>query len=271
MYLLFAAGSFAQSQREKTMKLGDATQITIGTKDVEASFAFYKRLGFSKIAGDTLPNPWVQISDGTILILLNQDGQSYMGLTYFARDMDKRIVEFEKMGIHFVQKTNKDGKFFQGIFLSPDSFGVSLINFDHSKMYQPKGKTLRNLSQEDFANPKKYPNAKCGVFGELSHPVKNLEASIAYWKKLGFEALSINKDPYPWAILTDGMNILGLHQTKDFTYPAVTYFAPDMGRRIKKLKEEGIDSIKEFGGEGGGPDNVVLTTPEGQKIFLFSL
>lgn len=138
-------------------------------------------------------------------------------------------------------------------------------------MYQPSGKSLRDFPQEDLAKPEKYPNRKCGVFGEFSHPVKNLEESIAFWKQLGFDALGINQQPYPWAILTDGMNILGLHETKDFSYPAITYFAPDMAARIKRLKEEGIDSITKFGGSGGGPGNVVVTTPEGQKFFLFSL
>jgi hypothetical protein len=30
--------------------------------------------------------------------------------------------------------------------------------------------------------------------------------------------------PYPWAILSDGLMLIGLHQTKNFSYPAVTYF-----------------------------------------------
>jgi len=84
------------------------------------------------------------------------------------------------------------------------------------------------------------------------------------------EAKSVNQQPYPWAILSDGMNILGLHQTKDFDYPAITYFAPDMSQRVQKLKEAGITSFADWQGQGGKEGNFILTTPEGQKIFLFS-
>jgi len=86
------------------MKLGKATQISIGTSDIQKSFAFYQKLGFQKIAGDTLPYPWIQISDGSILLHLNQDGQKYMGLAYFSKEMDKKVNDLEKMGIKIFLK-----------------------------------------------------------------------------------------------------------------------------------------------------------------------
>lgn len=269
-FLSLTLNAVSQPKTKTKMKLGEATQIAVGTNDIKTSFDFYKKLGFEKIKEDTLPYPWIQISDGSILILLNQDGQKYIGLHYFARDMDKKVSQLEKMGIRFAQKTQPKGKPFQAIFLSPDSLGVNLISYNPTDMYQPEGFTLRNFPKEDFAKPEKYPNPKCGIFGEFCHPVKDLKKSIEFWEKLGFEALSVNQQPYPWAILSDGLNILGLHQTKDFDYPAITYFAPDMGDRIKKLKEEGIDTITEWKGEGGSTNNVIVTTPEGQKFFLFS-
>lgn len=251
------------------MKLGEATQIAIGCEDIHKSFAFYQKLGFEKIAGDTLPYPWMQISDGSILLHLNQDGQKYMGLAYFSKEMDKKVEDLEKMGIKFVLKNKmKDSSFW--IFLSPDSLAVNLIHYDPTGMYQPQGKSLLNFPQEDFAKVEKYPNPKCGIFGEFATSVKDLEQALAFWQNLGFEAKTVYREPYPWAILTDGMNILGLHQTKDFDYPAITYFAPDMSQRVQKLKEAGITSFADWQGQGGKEGNFILTTPEGQKIFLFS-
>ncbi|HKZ21743.1 MAG TPA: VOC family protein [candidate division Zixibacteria bacterium] len=251
------------------MKLGEATQIAIGCEDVQKSFAFYQKLGFQKITGDTLPYPWMQISDGSILLHLNQDGQKYMGLAYFSKEMDKKVQELEKMGIKFALKSKmKDSSFW--IFLSPDSLAVNLIHHDPAGIYQPQGKTLLNFPQEDFAQPEKFPNPQCGIFGEFATPVRDLNSAVAFWQGLGFEAKSVNQQPYPWAILSDGMNILGLHQTKDFDYPAITYFAPDMAERVKKLKEAGITAFSDWKGEGGSAGNFILTTPEGQRIFLFS-
>lgn len=258
-----------QKKGKAVMKLGEATQIAIGCEDVQKSFAFYQKLGFEKIAGDTLPYPWMQISDGSLLLHLNQDGQKYMGLAYFSKEMDKKVADLEKMGIKFALNGKmKESSFW--IFLSPDNLAVNLIHHDPTGMYQPTGKTLGSFPQEDFASPEKFPNPQCGIFGEFATPVKDLNSAVAFWQKLAFEAKSVNQQPYPWAILSDGMNILGLHQTKDFDYPAITYFAPDMAERVKKLKEAGITSFSDWKGEGGSAGNYILTTPEGQKIFLFS-
>ena len=72
--------------------------------------------------------------------------------------------------------------------------------------------------------------------------------------------------PYPWAIASDGLAVVGLHQTTEFDYPAITFFAADMKDKIEKLKENGLTDFKEK-----GPGNVVLRTPEHQHINLFKL
>lgn len=258
-----------QRKEGPRLKLGEATQISIGCSDIQISFEFYQKLGFQKIAGDTVPYPWMQISDGSILLHLNQDGQEYMGFSYFSKEMDKKVNDLEKMGIKFALKNKmKEASFW--IFLTPDSLGVNLIHYDPTGIYQPDGKTLLNFPREDFAKPEKFPNPQCGLYGEFATPVKDLNSAVAFWQKLGFETKSLNQQPYPWAIMTDGMNILGLHQTKDFDYPAITFFAPDMAERVKKLKDAGLTSFSEWKGEGGPVGNYILTTPEGQKIFLFS-
>src|SRR5437763_15166664 len=105
-------------------------------------------------------------------------------------------------------------------------------------MFQPK-KNLRYLQEDEFRDVSKYPNSKIGIFGEYSVPVIDLQISLSYWKTLGFEAMSVNESPYPWAIISDNINIIGLHQTTEFTTQAITYFAPDMQRRIEALKRAG--------------------------------
>jgi len=252
------------------MKLGISTQITISTSDVQKSYLFYNKLGFNKITGNDIPNPWIEMRDGGgLTILLNQDGQHYMGLTYFARDMDLRVDAFERAGIKFLVKNEKGGEFFQGIFVSPNDLFVSLVQYDNTTPQQDSV-NLRNFNAEDYDKPEKYPNSKCGIFGELCIPVKVLEVSFNFWKKLGFETLSINEEPYPWAVISDGLNILGLHQTEEFKQPALTFFARDMKTRIERLKASGIDTIRSFGEPDEHPANAVASTPEGQKIFLFS-
>ena len=73
-------------------------------------------------------------------------------------------------------------------------------------------------------------------------------------------------EPYPYAILSDGLILIGLHQTKNFNYPAVTYFGLNTDKRVQQLKSQGLQNFSEMAGKG----NVVLKTWEGQHFFLFS-
>ena len=63
------------------------------------------------------------------------------------------------------------------------------------------------------------------------------------------------------------LSIIGLHQTKDFDYPAITYFGLNTEKRIQQLKENGLKNFT----ERMGKNNQSLTTWEGQHFFLFSL
>jgi hypothetical protein len=75
------------------------------------------------------------------------------------------------------------------------------------------------------------------------------------------------KEPYPHAILSDGLMIIGLHQTKHFDYPAVTYFGMNVEKRVQLLKDSGLKNFSEVGGK----NNLSLKTWEGQHFFIFSL
>ncbi|MEZ4687515.1 MAG: hypothetical protein R3B47_16050 [Bacteroidia bacterium] len=64
----------------ENLTLGPVSQISIGTKSLQNSISFYEKLGFHRIGGGEKPYPWAQMSDDSRLILLNQDGNSYLGL-----------------------------------------------------------------------------------------------------------------------------------------------------------------------------------------------
>ena len=64
--------------------------------------------------------------------------------------------------------------------------------------------------------------------------------SISFWENLGFKVISKFSFPYQWAIITDGIAVVGLHQTKQFSLFTITYFANDMKEKIENLKLEGI-------------------------------
>ncbi len=248
-----------------TSKLGDVSAITITTADLETSLSYYQHLGFTEVLRHDFPFPWIQISDGALLIMLRKDPVPYISLTYYVKDLNKIASELEQSGISFSQKSPETDIVKRYLFQSPDGLTIALVTYvDGFK--QPPGPTMQQMQQSDFFNPDKYINKSCGLFGEFAHPVKDLEQSIAYWGKLGFTTLSKFEAPYPWAIISDGLAVIGLHQTGNFSYPVITYFAVDMKEKIEKLKNAGLTNFTES--DGG---NSVLTTPEQQKINLFKL
>ena len=249
--------------------LGNASQLIIGTSDLEASLDFYLKMGFRLVDQNTVPNPWAQVTDDTILILLNQDMMPYMGFGYFNTQTVDLVAELKSKGVNFVHEVEHEGQLMQAIFASPNGFMISLINYDASNMFQPAGQTLADIPESEWNNAPS-PNPHLGIFGELAFRVQDLEAEIAFWEMIGFEVKKFG-GPYPWAIGKDGHNIIGLHQTNEFETSAITFFAKDMADRIKKLKERGVDSFQAFGGTGGNNDsNQIALTPEGQQFFLFS-
>lgn len=248
-----------------TPVLGTVTAFTIATPDLERSLTYYRQLGFSEVLPAEWPFPWIQISDGVVLIMLRKDVEPYIALTYYTKDAGKTAKDLEAKGISFSQKANPKDMMKRYVFQSPDGVNISIVSGVEG-FRQPVGPGMLAMPPEDYTKPEKYVNKVCGLYGEFAQPVKDLQAAIAFWKLLGFEVVSKFHSPYSWAILSDGLSVIGLHQTTHFSQPAITYFAADMKKKLDELKAAGLTDYTEQ--EAG---NAILTTPEQQHIFLFPL
>src|SRR5687767_13222286 len=80
-------------------KLGDVTAITITTPDLEKSLRFYQQLGFSELTRASSPFPFIQISDGALMMMLRQDKNPYVALTYYTKEMDRTVEGLKQAGI----------------------------------------------------------------------------------------------------------------------------------------------------------------------------
>jgi predicted lactoylglutathione lyase len=236
------------------MKLGKRVSIITNTPDMDASLEFYKQLGYKALASGEEPSPWVQLSDGVILLLINQDEQPDRGLIYYADDMGERASQLEDEGLEFNHKREHDGYLQQVIFSDPNGLCVSLVQADHTIIPQPEGESY----------------SKCGTFGEFSIPTQDLNASLAFWERLGFQRTGgDDAEPYPWAIVNDELITLGLHQTQDFNKFIITYFAADMAVRIESLRQKGLTFSWEHKDEQGLTTGARMESPGGQGFFLF--
>ena len=256
----FPISSFSQT------KLGEVASIYVTSPDLDSSVVLYETIGFPKISSNVMPVPWALVSDGSLLIMLRKDSVKYVGLTYYITNIENTVAQLEKNGIEFIQKPKVDDLIKRYYFKSPDGLNIMLAS-NVGLFKQPTGITMLNMNPIALQSEDKYPNKECGAFGEFCHPVTDLNTSIGYWKKLGFEVKSQMTQPYPWAILSDGLMLIGLHETKNFSYPAVTYFGLNTEKRVQDLKGKGVTGFT----ERMGKHNVVLKTWEGLHFFLFSV
>jgi catechol 2,3-dioxygenase-like lactoylglutathione lyase family enzyme len=245
--------------------LGDITAFTINTPDPERSLIYYRRLGFHELMRSDWPFPFILISDDAIQMMLRKDPNPYIALSYYVRDAGAVASMLAEKGIVFKETPKPTDPLQRYLIQSPDGLNVSLVGVPDG-FTQPAGPTMLQMQQQDYFNPDKYTNKVSGMFGEFAHPVKDLDATIAFWDKLGFKAVSRFTSPYPWAILSDGLSVVGAHQTEHFSFPAITFFAADMKEKLASLKDAGLTDYIEK-----GPANAVLTTPEQQHIFLYKL
>src|SRR5436190_24237358 len=81
--LTFVIAGYSQN------KLGEVASIYITTSNLDSSASFYAKLGFQKIGSNEYPNPWIQLSDGSLLITMRKDNTPYIGLTYYSSNVEK--------------------------------------------------------------------------------------------------------------------------------------------------------------------------------------
>lgn len=116
-----------------------------------------------------------------------------------------------------------------------------------------------------------------GAFS-ISLTVKDINASIAFYKKLGFENLG-GELAQNWVILKNGTTVIGLFQGMfdknmltfnpgwDQNAQALSAFT-DVRALQKQLKSEGIEMLTEAEESGSGPASFVVADPDGNPILV---
>lgn len=246
-------------------KLGRAAYLTIGTTNVDTSMGLYEKLGFKRENEGSAPVRWTEICDGSLHIILVEGKDEYLGLTYVSDDIDSGIETLKAVGLRPVMTVGTEEAPRQVIAQIRPGVLVSINQSRPDVDYNYVSKTLMDI---DFANltPENFPNSQCGIFGELALNINQLDTEIAFWEKIGFSVGEKNTMPYPWAIVSDGLFIIGLHETDEFDQPALTYFDLNMDEKIKRLQETGVEFASIDNDNSG-----TINTPEGQRFFLFPL
>ncbi|NQZ75992.1 MAG: VOC family protein [Ekhidna sp.] len=109
----------------------------------------------------------------------------------------------------------------------------------------------------------------------LSLPVKDMEASLDFYHKLGFEIIEgghMNEgfpdtDTTKWRILSHNSVKIGLFQGM-FDQHILTFNPTDVRSIQKELKQDGVSLLKEADETTEGPEHIIMLDPDGNQIML---
>ncbi len=223
------------------MKLGDYVEVCAAVDDLVNSLATFEKLGFKKVADDV-------VTDGGLNIGLQNAPLYGPTLAYGGSDTEA----IKAAGI-----TVQDNR-----IVSPEGVHI-LLSSAPGRAPMPEGDIMS-----------RQPISRLGKFGEYAILTKDFDASVNFWKGLGFDQILISDEPTPWGIYSDGLIVIGLH-TPDpsqmtFDEPHITYFKGDMADRIDALKQDGFAITDIPPEQDGRIVNATMSGPGGLKIFLFA-
>jgi hypothetical protein len=106
-----------------------------------------------------------------------------------------------------------------------------------------------------------------GRFLEISLHAPAILESIEFWEKLGFTQVHTNDVwSHPYAVLTDGRVVLGLH-AYEFDSPALTFVRPELATHLPALRA--LDIQFEFAKTADDQFHEAgFLSPDGQMITL---
>ena len=79
-----------------------------------------------------------------------------------------------------------------------------------------------------------------GRFLELSIATQDIRASLSFYGKLGFSQAEVGDAwSHPYAVVTDGRIVVGLHQHPDFV-TSLTFVKPELLKHLRALEQLGL-------------------------------
>ncbi|MBT8143604.1 MAG: hypothetical protein KJO55_02825 [Gammaproteobacteria bacterium] len=220
-------------------------ELGVATERILDSIGFFEDLGFRQLAtGDIWQHPYAVVSDGGICIGLHGTELMSPILTFVLPDLAAEVNELRSRGMRIRHARTGDDDFNEIVFTEPDQHCLRLIE-------------ARTFSPPHFDEN----SSLCGVFSEITVPVRDLEVATPSWQRLGFELLESTTDPYPHAWIRGNGIVIGLHQSRDIDQLSLSFKCDTTG--LSALRDRGIEFI-----DDGPPGVNLVRSPDGLPILL---
>ena len=109
----------------------------------------------------------------------------------------------------------------------------------------------------------------------LSLAVADLDASVTFYESLDFEVVDGGhaSEHFPdtedcrWRVLRHGDTLLGLYEGM-FDRNLLAFHPTDVRSIQERLRERGVEIVREIGDDESGPVSIMLRDPDGNPIML---
>jgi hypothetical protein len=232
--------------------LGQFLEYSVAAHPLAPSFEFFRALGFASVpVGDTLPDPYVVMFDGTVAVGLHDREQPGPRLTFVRPGLRDYVRPLRRLGLTLTHEHLRDHEFHSIAFNDPAGQEVMLIE---ARTFPPGAWDPHNV-------------AACGELLELSLPANDLGESSRFWQLLGFTVVTGGEAPHRWQRLAGRGLTLGLHQVH--CRPGLSFRCRDLPARRDYLRAKGLVT------RAGNPladraqAAATLTAPDGTTLYLF--
>ena len=235
--------------------LGRFHEISVETRDIAESVAFYERLGFVQCGTtDTWPHPYGVMTDGKLYIGLHQFKFPSPTITYVHADAAQHAHAIEKHGVELAWKRVGDDAFNEFGFLDPSGQAV--------RVQEAPTHFASELEARD--------TSLCGDFAEYSVPAAEFEPMREFWEPLGFVAIGESETPYVRMSMTSDFIDLAVHRPRTLDAPMLVFAAADIGERIERLRALGCEFSDELPRGLDPRHSALLKAPEGTALLLIN-
>jgi len=232
--------------------VGQFLEISVAARPLGPSFEFYRALGFTSIpVGDTLPDPYIALFDGTVTIGLHDREQPGSLLTFVRPNLRDYVRALRRVDVTLDYAHLTDTEFNRVGFTDPMGQSVALLE---ARTFPPGDWNRQNVSA-------------CGALLEYSLPTAALEQSQAFWTALGFAPIANGEAPHPWVRLAGHGLALGLHEAH--FRPGLSFRAPHLEARLEYLRAKNITARADNPLADRAQHAATLTAPEGTVLYLF--
>lgn len=224
--------------------VGRFMELSVPTADIQASLAFYHRLGFAELeTGDIRTHHYAVVTDGRIAIGLHGGQIEAVGLTFVKPDLAAYARQLVAEGVELYFQRLGAEQFHELGFYSPDGHLLVLM----------EAPTFARAQLNDVQPP------VLGSSTEISLGCRNLARSAAFWHGAGFIP-DIDAEADKVEMLATGIK-LGLRDDLREVEPALRFAPTDSSSVLQFLATHDIQVQP-------APDGHRLTAPEGTVLLL---